>query len=76
VLVERYREKNSQSYAIPTGSASFFPIDKNGGRPCVFEVSGFDDPKVAETIENLRKLRGKQREEAEKKAAAEPKSKP
>ena len=35
-------------------------------RPALFEVTGFDDPKVAETIENLRKLRGKQREEAEK----------
>ena len=34
--------------------------------PCLIEVTGFDDPKVTETIENLCKLRGKQREEAEK----------
>jgi hypothetical protein len=63
-------------YSIPNGNASFFPKDDRGFRPCIFEVTGFDDPKVTETIENLRKLRGKQREEAEKakaeqKAAAE-----
>jgi hypothetical protein len=58
---------------IPNGDATFFPeIDRPNwphpikDRPCLFEVTGFDDPKVTETIENLRKLRGKQREEAEK----------
>jgi hypothetical protein len=32
-------------------------------------VEGFDDPKVTETIENLRKIRAKHREEAEKREA-------
>lgn len=37
-------------------------------RPDIFEVTGFDDPKVTETVENLCKVRGKQCEEAEKEA--------
>jgi hypothetical protein len=53
-------------YSIENGHAGFFPRDKNGDQPCLFEVTGFDDPKVTETIDNLRKLRGKQRAEAEK----------
>jgi hypothetical protein len=55
---------------IPAGPVFFMP-DHLG----LVEVTGFDDPKVTETIENLRKLRGKQREEAEQKAAAEKKGK-
>jgi hypothetical protein len=55
---------------ILNGSVTFMP----GGRGLA-EVTGFDDPKVTETIENLRKLRGKQREETEQKAAAEKKGK-
>jgi hypothetical protein len=39
----------------------------------MFEVTGFDDPNVTNTIENLRELRGKQRDEAEK-AKAEQKA--
>ena len=64
------------NYLIPNGDANFFPKADDKSRPCIFDVSGFDDPKVTETIENLRKLRGKQREEAEQKAAAEKKSSP
>ncbi len=58
---------------VPNGSNDFLAgIDRKGAfppakhYPCLFEVTGFDDPKVTETIENLRKLRGKQREEAKK----------
>jgi hypothetical protein len=63
---------------------TFFPENDRLDWPALFEVTGFDDPKVTETIENLRKLRGKQREDAEKakaekeaqqKAAAEKKGK-
>ncbi len=54
---------------IPNGSASFLPLTGLNTAPCLFEVTGFDDPKVTETIEKLQKLRGKQREEAEKAAA-------
>ena len=77
VLIDR---SGSQIYTVRTGSASFFPTNERGMRPCLFEVTGFDDPKVTQTIENLRKLRGKQREEAEQtkaeqKAAAEKKRK-
>ncbi len=59
-------------FEVPNGDIAFFPKEKRDVRPAIFEVTGFDDPKVTETIENLRKLRGKQREEAEK-AKAEPK---
>ena len=69
-------------YSIPNGAAAFFPqierqdtIPPTKVRPCLVVVTGFDDPKVTETIENLRKLRGKQREETEQKAAAEKKVK-
>jgi hypothetical protein len=73
---------NTAYLHIPNSFVNCFPIDPKwkaigiDGRPPLFEVTGFDDPKVTETIENLRKLRGKQREEAEKakaeqKAAAE-----
>jgi len=62
-------------FQIPNGDATFFPaIIGTSDRPCIFEVTGFDDPKVTETIENLRKIRGKQREEAEKAKADKPKS--
>src|SRR3954471_20641946 len=47
------------NFWIPAGSAAFFPTNQHGDNPCLFEVTGFDDPKVTETIENLRKLRGK-----------------
>jgi hypothetical protein len=76
VIVLIDRRSVSSVYLVRTGSASFFPVNERRNAPCLFEVTGFDDPKVTETIENLRKLRGKQREEAEKakaeqKAAAE-----
>ncbi len=77
--IQRHREY----YYIPNAGISCFPLDNNPqvGRTPLFEVTGFDDPKVTETIENLRKLHGKQREEAEKakaeqKSAAEKKSSP
>jgi hypothetical protein len=57
-----------QTFFVPGSNVFFMP-----GRMGLVEVTGFDDPKVTETIENLRKLRGKQREEAEK-AKAEQKS--
>jgi hypothetical protein len=60
----------SRRLVIRNGAAPFLPKDDQGNRPCLIDVTGFDDPKVTETIENLRKLRGKQREEAEQKAAA------
>ncbi len=64
---------NDDLYSIPPGDAVITPVNENGDRPCLFEVTGFDDPKVTETIENLRKLRGQQCEEAEKAAASEKK---
>ena len=73
VIVFLARDING-NYRIPNGGASFFPKSDIGANPCICEVTGFDDPKVTETIENLRKLRGKQREEAEQKAAAKKKS--
>jgi hypothetical protein len=42
----------------------------------IIEVTGFDDPKVTETIEKLRKLRAAHRAEGEKKAPAAPQPKP
>jgi hypothetical protein len=61
-----------RSFVIPNGGCACFPgvqlEGQNVGKlyPCLFEVTGFDDPKVTQTIENLRKLRAKHREEAEK----------
>jgi hypothetical protein len=71
VLVDR---SGQPIYTVRNGSAQFFPKNEWGHSPCLFEVTGFDDPKVTETIESVRKIRGKQREEAEQKAAAEKKS--
>ena len=71
VVIPPNPEKEKGLYLIPNGDAAFFPTNARGQQPCLFEVTGFDDPKVTETIENLRKLRGKQREEAERNAAAE-----
>ena len=74
-------QSHPEYYSVPNASISCFP-PTNASQlgpahaPALFEVAGFDDPKVTETIENLRKLRGKQREEAEQKAAAEKKSPP
>jgi hypothetical protein len=82
VVVQHAVLNQKDVYSIPNGSATFFPeIERQDTippikvRPCLVVVSGFDDSKVTETIENLRKLRGKQREEAEQKAAAEKKGK-
>jgi hypothetical protein len=72
VLIDR---SGQPIYTVRNGRAQFFPKNERGNAPCLFEVTGFDDPKVTETIENLRKLRGKQREEAEQKAVAEKKGK-
>jgi hypothetical protein len=75
VVIQDAQWKGKTVYMIPNGGASFlleidcndtFPPSKE--RPCLFEVTGFEDPKVTETIENLRKLRGKQREESEENA--------
>jgi hypothetical protein len=78
LLCHRFQNDND-SYWIPSSNVSCFPKSQQqpfpDARPALFEVTGFDDPKVTETIENLRKLRGKQREEAEQKAAAEKKGK-
>jgi hypothetical protein len=59
---------NDGPYSIPPGNAPMLPVNERGDRPCLFEVTGFEDPKVTETIESLRKLRGKQREESEENA--------
>ena len=76
VIVVLRENQDERTFYIPNGSASFLPVlGKSGTRACLFTVTGFDDPKVTETIENLRKLRGKQREETEQKAAAEKKGK-
>ncbi len=55
--------------AIPNGSSALFPINDRKLAPCLFEVSGFDDPKVTETIENLPGCAASSAEEAEKAAA-------
>ena len=81
VVVQRlFLPSDKVGYSIPNGAAAFFPeiewpdtSPPTKVRPCLVEVTGFDDPKVTETIENLGKLRGKQREQAEKQAAAEKK---
>lgn len=73
-LIELRREAH-----IPNGNVMFFPEIPSSllhHRPAIFEVTSFDDPKVQETIENLRKLRGKQHKDAEKKAPTDPESKP
>ena len=59
ILVEHFA-----NWFVPNGGVDFLP-----DHVAICPVTGFDDPKVTETIENLRKLRGKQREEAEKAAA-------
>ena len=78
VLLVRRNVGAKTTYWIPSSSVPCFPrLGQQpfpDARPALCEVTGFDDPKVTETIENLRKLRGKQREEAEQKAAAEKKS--
>jgi len=61
VIWDTINAKGQQIYLVPNGNVKFV-----AGHVGIFEVTGFDDPKVTETIENLRKLRGKQREEAEK----------
>ena len=43
-------------YDVTNSKVTFLP-STDGGYPALFEVTGFDDPKVTETIENLRKLR-------------------
>jgi hypothetical protein len=75
VLVTGKEPDEHGHYYIAPSDVLFFPKDSNGNKPALCEVTGVDDPKVTETIENLRKLRGKQREEAEQKAAAEKKGK-
>jgi hypothetical protein len=63
----------------PRKRSDSFPTIKEAVQN-VSSVFGFDDSQVTETIEYLRELRGKQREEAEKakseqKAAAQKKEK-
>jgi hypothetical protein len=74
VLLCRRSQNGRDHYWIPSSNVACFPRCQQqpfpDARPAIIEVTGFDDPKVTETIENLRKLRGKQREEAEQKAAA------
>lgn len=66
VVIETYGEGK---FAIPNGAVLYMP-DKLG----ICEVKNFDDPKVTETIENLRKLRGKQREEVDQKTGEKKKA--
>ena len=61
VILDTITAKGQQIYLVPNGNVKFVP-----GHVGIVEVTGFDDPKVTEMIENLRQLRGKQREEAEK----------
>jgi hypothetical protein len=53
VFVHKYDGK----YIITHGGVSFFPQDKRHRRSAIFEVTGFDDPRVKEVIETLHKLR-------------------
>jgi hypothetical protein len=57
--------KGASWFGLPNGPVMFMAQNKG-----TIEVTGFDDPKVTETIEKLPKLRAKQREEAEKNAPA------
>jgi hypothetical protein len=68
VLISGKEPDEHGRYYIAPSQVLFFPKDSYGDKPALCEVTGFDDPKVTEIIENLRKLRGKQREEAEQKA--------
>ena len=64
VLLRRVKrcmaDRESEYIWIPRAFVSCFPVDPRwtqrgvDGRPPLFEVTGFDDPKVTETIENLR----------------------
>jgi hypothetical protein len=81
LVLHGVNDRKKQYTFVPDAIVNVFPKNAHGYSPPLFEVTGFDDPKVTETIENLRKLRGKQREEAEKQAAeqkpsADQKSKP
>jgi hypothetical protein len=71
VVIDRYENQ----FSIPNGGVLYMP-----NKRAIMEVNAFDDPKVTETIENLRKLRSQQHEKAEQtkaeqKAAAEKKGK-
>jgi hypothetical protein len=66
VVIDRYEK----GFSIPNGGVLYMP-----DKVAITEVKDFDDPKVTKTIDNLRKLRGRQREEAEQKAVAQKKEK-
>ena len=57
LLCHRFQYDND-SYWIPSSNVSCFPKSQQqpfpDARPAIFEVTGFDDPMVTETIENLR----------------------
>jgi hypothetical protein len=54
-------------YSIPDTPVDYFPADDHGNHPAYFEVLGFDNEEVENTIENLRTLRAKDRAAMEKK---------
>ncbi len=60
VMIKWNDSASDRKNRVPTWDVRFFPQDTNKNRPALFEVTGFDDPKVTETIENLRKLRADQ----------------
>jgi hypothetical protein len=66
VVLVHQSQPRATIYSVPFGPVPFMPKNKLGILSGLCQVTGFDDPKVTETIENLRKLRGKQREDAEK----------
>lgn len=60
-------------YSIPDTPVDYFPADDHGNHPAYFEVLGFDNEDVDKVIENVRSLRAKDREAAQKKDSAEKK---
>jgi hypothetical protein len=60
-------------YSIPDTPVDYFPADDHGNHPAYSEVIGFDNEDIYKTIENLRTLRAKDREAAEKKDSVEKK---
>jgi hypothetical protein len=55
-LLNLSEDNSKRGFEIPNvGLRELFPKnEKFNAYPCLFEVAGFDDPKVTETIENLR----------------------
>jgi hypothetical protein len=64
--------RNNDYYATSPERVEFFPENERGRRPAIFEVASFDDPKVGETMQNLRKMRAAEIDDLLAKPLAKP----